>query len=102
MKHRHGLSRLESLTDAQLHALLVRAQTLLLDRPHDGRAFSVEVISGDEACLLALYRAMPPARRRRALAQLETDQGACARTATTGQEQRMAGPSHEEGVWQEG
>ncbi len=63
--------RLARLTDAQLHALLVRVQTLLLDRPPDGMALHVDLLRDDEARLLARYRALPPARRREALAWIE-------------------------------
>lgn len=69
---RYRLPRLARLTDAQLHALLVRVQTLLLDRPNDDcMALRVDLLHGDEGHLLALYRALPPARRRAALAWAE-------------------------------
>lgn len=55
--------RLDRLTDAQLHSLLVRAQALLLDRPNQDVDLSVYVLSRDEARLMALYRALPLERR---------------------------------------
>ena len=56
---------LHTLTDAELHDLLVTVQTELLNRPdhQDGRA--VEVVTAEEAALLALYRSVPPGHQQR-------------------------------------
>lgn len=72
--------RLEALTDAQLHALFVRVQTLLLDRPHTSSGFdlAVDLVRDDEARVLALYRALPPDRRREGLARVADALGMCA------------------------
>ncbi len=67
-----GRRRLDTLTDRQLHALLARVQALL-DRPHNGTDadVAVDLVRGDEERLLALYRTLPPSRRRDCLALME-------------------------------
>ena len=62
---------LVGLSDKTLYALLVRIESLLLDRPHSGYRLAVEVVHDHEARLLAAYRALPEERRRevRALAE---------------------------------
>ncbi len=68
------LRALNTLTDRQLYALLVRVETLLLDRPPDGvdgADMAVELVRRDEARLVALYRALPPQRRSECLVLLE-------------------------------
>ena len=67
---------LEYLSDAQLHTLLVQVQTLLLDRPPQApqeTALTVEVLSSDEAQLVALYRALPVSRRRELVARAASE-----------------------------
>lgn len=71
MHHRHYVRRLDTLSDAQLHTLHARIQTLLLDRPCHDAGVTVELVSYDEAYLLALYRALPAARRPAALDRIE-------------------------------
>ncbi|MCA1599906.1 MAG: hypothetical protein LC769_13020 [Chloroflexi bacterium] len=67
-KPRHRkLRALTTLTDRQLYALLVRVETLLLDRPPngvDGADMAVELVRRDEARLVALCRAAIPAALR--------------------------------------
>jgi hypothetical protein len=62
---------LAGLSDKTLHALLVRIQSLLLDRPHNGHHLAVEVVHDHEARLLAAYRALPEERRWEVLALAE-------------------------------
>jgi hypothetical protein len=54
-----------------LYALLVRIETLLLDRPHNGYHLAVELVHDHEARLLAAYRALPEERRWDMLALVE-------------------------------
>jgi hypothetical protein len=54
-----------------LYALLVRIETLLLDRPHNGYDLAVELVRDHEARLLAVYRALPEERRWEVLALVE-------------------------------
>ncbi len=71
---RRKLLALNTLTDQQLYALLVRVETLLLDRPAadvDGADMAVELVRRDEARLVALYRALPSQQRPECLALLE-------------------------------
>jgi hypothetical protein len=56
---RRLLPYLGALTDVQLHAVLVRVQTLLLNRPHSRTRLAVDLLNDDEARLLTLYRALP-------------------------------------------
>ena len=63
--------RLDTLDDDELHALLRRIQALLLDRPASGAELSVQILRADEARLLALYRALPPAARDEGRRQVE-------------------------------
>src|SRR5207248_8631480 len=58
-RRRRLLPSLDALTDAQLHAVLVRVQTLLLNRPHNTTRLAVDLVTDDEAHLLTLYRALP-------------------------------------------
>jgi hypothetical protein len=54
-----------------LYALLVRIETLLLDRPHNGYHLAVELVHNHEARLLAAYRALPEECRGEVLALAE-------------------------------
>jgi hypothetical protein len=55
-------TRLRTLTDAELHELLVTVQTELLNRPAQGTGLAVEIVTEDEAGVLALYRRLAPAQ----------------------------------------
>src|SRR5689334_6301032 len=70
-RRRHLLPSLDALTDAQLHAVLGRVQTLLLNRPQSGTQLAVDLLTADEARLLTLYRALPRLLRRALLAVVE-------------------------------
>lgn len=70
-RRRRLLPSLDALTDAQLHAVLVRVQTLLLNRPHSRTRLAVDLVSDDEAHLLTLYRALPRRLRHTILAVVE-------------------------------
>ena len=59
----HTLIR--TLTDAELHDLLVTVQTELLNRPAQQDGFAVEVLTEEEAALLGRYRRLPPTQRER-------------------------------------
>jgi hypothetical protein len=59
----HPLIR--TLTDAELHDLLVVAQTEFLNRPAQQDGFAVEVVTEEEAALLGRYRRLPPMQRER-------------------------------------
>jgi hypothetical protein len=59
----HTLIR--TLTDAELHDLLVTVQTELLNRPAQQDGLAVEVVTEEEAALLARYRRLPPVQRER-------------------------------------
>lgn len=64
------LAALERLDDTSLHAVAARAQGYLLDRPAAPGArndLTVEVVDRAESLLLATYRALKPAARRRLL-----------------------------------
>ncbi len=67
LRPHHALDR---LSDARLHALLARVQTALFDRAPASPGLTVEIVDPAEARLLALYRALPPARHPQALAAL--------------------------------
>jgi hypothetical protein len=59
---------MEELDDAGIHALIARAQGLLLDRPMPRDAtplLTVEVVERQEGDLLACYRALAPFAQRR-------------------------------------
>jgi|SRR2546429_1309260 len=63
-----ALDAMEELDDAGIHALIARAQGLLLDRPVPPNAMpllTVEVVERREGDLLACYRALAPFARRR-------------------------------------
>jgi hypothetical protein len=68
---RHLLPSLDALTDAQLHAVLVRVQTLLLNRPQSRTRLAVDLLTADEARLLTLYRALPRLLRHAILSVVE-------------------------------
>ena len=70
-RRRRLLPSLDALTDAQLHAVLVRVQTLLLNRPHSMTRLAVDLVNDDEAYLLSLYRALPRRLRHAILAVVE-------------------------------
>ena len=70
-RRRRLLPSLDALTDAQLHAVLVHVQTLLLNRPHSRTKLAVDLVSDDEAHLLTLYRALPRLLRHTILAVVE-------------------------------
>jgi hypothetical protein len=62
-KPQTALEAMEELDDASLHALIARAQGLLLDRPMPRDAtplLTVEVVERQEGDLLACYRALAP------------------------------------------
>jgi hypothetical protein len=62
------LEALARLDDVSLHAAVVRAQTLLLDRPPPAQgtpALLVEVVQREELRFLVSYRALAPSARRR-------------------------------------
>jgi hypothetical protein len=64
------LAALEQLGDEELHAVIARAQGLLLDRPAERGAtpmLAVEVVAREESRLLAAYRALAPLAQRRVL-----------------------------------
>jgi hypothetical protein len=54
---------LRAFTDAELHELLVTVQTELLNRPAQGTGLAVEVVTEEEAEVLARYRRLLPAQR---------------------------------------
>ena len=63
-----ALDAMEELDDAGIHALIARAQGLLLDRPVPPNAMpllTVEVVERREGELLACYRALAPFAQRR-------------------------------------
>lgn len=64
-------SRLDQLSDAQLYALLAHVRTVLLDRPNLDMDLSVYLLRADEARLVALYQALPPALQEDGLARVE-------------------------------
>ena len=72
---RHLLPSLDALTDAQLHAVLVRVQTLLLNRPQSRTRLAVDLlnedVNEDEAHLLTVYRALPRLLRHAILMVVE-------------------------------
>src|SRR2546423_10086543 len=70
-RRRRLLPSLDALTDAQLHAVLVRVQTLLLNRPHSMTRLAVDLVNDDEAYLLTLYCALPRLLRHAILAVVE-------------------------------
>ena len=70
-RRRRLLPSLDALTDAQLHAVLVRVQTLLLNRSHSRTRLAVDLVNDDEAYLLSLYRALPRLLRHAILAVVE-------------------------------
>ena len=64
------LAALEQLGDEELHAVIARAQGLLLDRPSERSEtpmLAVEVVAREESRLLAAYRALAPLAQRRVL-----------------------------------
>ena len=64
------LAALEQLGDEELHAVIARAQGLLLDRPAERSEtpmLAVEVVAREESHLLAAYRALAPLAQRRVL-----------------------------------
>ena len=67
------LAALDRLGDEELHAVIARAQGLLLDRPAERGAvplLAVEVVAREESLLLAAYRALAPLARRRLLSRV--------------------------------
>jgi hypothetical protein len=54
-----------------LHAVLVRVQTLLLNRPQSRTRLAVDLLNEDEARLLTVYRALPRLLRHAILAVVE-------------------------------
>src|SRR5919198_5012029 len=63
-----ALDAMEELDDAGIHALIARAQGLLLDRPMPSDVppvLIVEVVERREGDLLACYRALAPFAQRR-------------------------------------
>ena len=64
-------ARFDRLSDAQLHALLTHIRTVLLDRPNMDMDLSVYLLRADEARLVTLYQALPPATREDELARIE-------------------------------
>ena len=83
-QRRHRLlPSLDALTDAQLHAVLVRVQTLLLNRPHNTTRLAVDLVTDDEAHLLTLYRALPRLLRHTILMVVEQSYTRCAQAMRT-------------------
>jgi hypothetical protein len=70
-RRRRLLPSLDALTDAQLHAVLVRVQTLLLNRSPSRTRLAVDLVTDDEAHLLTLYRALPRRLRHAILTVVE-------------------------------
>ena len=67
------LAALEQLGDEELHAVIARAQGLLLDRPAERGVtprLAVEVVAREESHLLAAYRALAPLAQRRVLSRV--------------------------------
>jgi hypothetical protein len=67
------LAALEQLGDEELHAVIARAQGLLLDRPverGETPMLAVEVVAREESHLLAAYRALAPLAQRRVLSRV--------------------------------
>src|SRR5256714_1350080 len=67
------LAALEQFGDEELHAVIARAQGLLLDRPAERGetpALAVEVVAREESHLLAAYRALAPLAQRRVLSRV--------------------------------
>jgi hypothetical protein len=67
------LAALEQLGDEELHAVIARAQALLLDRPvprDEPPLLAVEVVAREESRLLAAYRALAPLAQRRLLSHV--------------------------------
>jgi hypothetical protein len=67
------LAALEQLGDEELHAVIARAQGLLLDRPverGETPMLVVEVVAHEESHLLAAYRALAPLAQRRVLSHV--------------------------------
>jgi hypothetical protein len=56
---------MRTLTDAELHDLLVTVQTGLMNRPAQQDGLVVEVVTEEEAALLGRYRRLPPTQRER-------------------------------------
>ena len=68
------VAALDGLDDAGLHAVIARAQALLLDRPpapEDGPGLTVEIVVPEERRLLVAYRALVPGTRRALLERAE-------------------------------
>ncbi len=84
---------LDHLSDARLHALLARVQTILFNRAPASPVspgLAVEIVDPAEGRLLALYRALPRAHHPQALAALAALWTRC---APVGVERRTAVPS---------
>src|SRR5437868_14273557 len=67
------LAALEQLGDEELHAVIARAQGLLLDRPAERGAtptLTVEVVACEKSHLLAAYRALAPLAQRRVISRV--------------------------------
>ena len=62
---------LNRLSDAQLLDLLTHIRIVLLDRPNMDMDLSVYLLRADEARLVTLYQALPPAVREDRLACIE-------------------------------
>ena len=56
---------MRTLTDAELHDLLVTMQTELMNRPAQQDGLVVEVVTEEEAALLGRCRRLPPTQRER-------------------------------------
>ena len=65
---------LENLTDDQLHAVIARAQTVLLDRPgprEDPIGLTIEIVDRQESDLLSAYRTLAPLHQDRLVRQAQ-------------------------------
>jgi hypothetical protein len=65
---------LEDLTDDQLHAVIARAQALLLDRPGPQQGpvgLTIEIVDRQESVLLSTYRTLGPLHQDRLVRQAQ-------------------------------
>jgi hypothetical protein len=65
---------LEDLTDDQLHAVIARAQTVLLNRPgprQGSGGLTIEIVDQEESVLLSAYRTLAPLNQDRLVLQAQ-------------------------------
>ena len=66
---------LEDLTDDQLHAVIARAQAVLLDRPGPRQGpggLTIEIVDQQESVLLSVYRTLAPLHQDHVVRQAQT------------------------------